>query len=212
MRAPALLIAVSTVPILSGLARLAQIAGAPIEMMDTARVLSGPRAVLVAHIVASITFLVLGAMQFSTAYDPRQRRRHRAVGRIAGLAALVAGVSSIWLTLFFPHAPHDGSVLNVVRLLAGGAIVAAILLAYRAIKARRVADHRKWMMRCYALCMATGVQAFVVIGWHLVAGNPAGLTRALIFGGSWCACLIAAELRMKRTTMSKMELPNEHRP
>lgn len=197
MRNPVLLIAISVVPILSGLARLAQIAGVPFEMMDSARVLSGPRLVLVAHIVAAIVFLVLGAFQFVSGHHPRQRRRHRYLGRVAGLAAFVTGISAIWLTLFFPHADHDSSVLNAIRILAGGGIAAATMLAYRAIKTRRIADHRKWMMRSYALCMATGMQAFVVIAWHLAFENPAGLTRAIIFGGCWCACLFAAEMRMK---------------
>ncbi len=195
-----LLIAISLVPILSGLMRLAQIAGAPIEMMDSARVLSGPRVMLVAHIVAAILFLVLGAVQFVSGHDPRKRKHHRLTGRIAGTAALTTGLSAIWLTMFFPHAPHDGPVLNVVRVLAGSAIVAATLLAYRAIKQRHMADHRKWMMRSYALCMATGVQAFVVIGWHLAVEDPAGITRALIFGACWCACLVAADLRLKTSS------------
>lgn len=196
---PLVLIAISLIPIVAGLARLAQIAGAPIELMHTPRVTAGPHIVFVAHITAAIVFLSLGAFQFSSGPNPARRQLHRIMGRIAVVAALVTGASAIWLTIYFPHASHDGTVLNVIRIAAGCAIVISTTVGFIAARDRRISDHRKWMMRAYALASATGVQAFVIIVWQLAFENPAGLTRAFIFGGCWCACLLFVEVRLHRT-------------
>lgn len=205
------LVAISLIPIVAGFARLAQIAGVPIEMMHTPRVSTGPRVALVAHIVAAIVFLSLGAFQFSLSSVLKRRRLHRNVGRIVVFAALVTGTSAVWLTIFFPHAPHDGIALNVIRVFAGCGIVTTTVLGILAIRDRRVSDHRRWMGRTYALGSATGVQAFVVIGWKLTVENPGGLTRALIFGCCWCACLLFAELQLSRTRYDNGKgNPNEY--
>lgn len=201
---PIVLIALSVIPIIAGLARLAQIAGAPIELIHSARVLAAPRLVFVAHISGAIIFLTLGAFQFSSATGLANRRRHRNRGAIVAVAALVTGASAIWLTVFFPHAPHDGAVLNVIRLAAGSGISIAAILGICAARNRRIADHRKWMTRAYALGSATGIQAFVTAGWTVLVENPAGLTRAYIFAGCWIACLAFTELRLNTTTIQPL--------
>lgn len=193
-----MLLAISVIPILAGLARLAQLAGAPIGLIDSARVLAPPSLVFVTHITAAVIFLTLGAFQFLLPSDHKRRQKHRMRGRVVATAAFVTGVSAVWLTLFFPHAAHDGLVLNCIRLAAGSGIAVATAIGVRATRRRRIADHRKWMMRAYALGCATGVQVFVVAGWTIIADDPAGIARAFIFGGCWIACLLFAELRVNK--------------
>ncbi|MFY0682335.1 MAG: DUF2306 domain-containing protein [Thalassovita sp.] len=204
---PVALITLSLIPIAAGLARLAQIAGAPFEMPHNPSVSIGARTVLVVHIASALTFVSLGAFQFSAAPCPPNWSVHRLRGRIAGIAALATGASALWLTAFFPHAPHDGPALNILRVLAGAAIVATTVLGFWAIRTQRRVEHRKWMMRAYALGAATGLQSFATIGWHLAFENPSGPTRALIFGGCWCACLTFAEFRLRQSSRQKKEIP-----
>ena len=200
---PVTLIAISIVPFAAGTARLLQVAAVDIQLTAHPSVSTWLLAVFVAHIVAAFLFLGLGAFQFTTHANPQTLGRHRAAGRVAATAAVIAGGAAIWLTLFFPHAPHDGPVLNIIRVFAGAGIVTCVAMGYRAIRAHRLGHHRKWMMRAYALCAATGVQSFVVIIWSLIDENPAGISRAIAFGGSWLASLVFVEIRTSRKPLER---------
>lgn len=197
---PAILITIGIVPILAGIARLVQLSGGPIELPDSSRILNAPKLAFIVHIVSSVAFLALGAFQFSGDGLPKRRGFHRLNGRVVATAALATGLSAIWLTLFFPHAAHDGAALNVLRVMAGAMIVLTTLLGVVAARERNFTQHKRWMMRAYALGLATGVQAFAVVFWQLMFENPAGMTRAALFGGCWLLCLLFVEYRLRFTT------------
>lgn len=197
---PLVLITISIVPVAAGLMRLVQIAGAPIPLVPPPKISVELQTVFVLHVVTAIIFLVLGAFQFTAHSSQRKKRRHRVTGRVVVISALIVGVSAIWLTVFFPHEQHDGPELNIVRIFAGTGIVTSVVLGYRAIRTHRFEDHRKWMMRAYALGIGTGLQALAVIGWQIFSSSPIGLSRAIIFGASWLACLVIAEFRLARST------------
>ncbi|TCK99760.1 putative membrane protein DUF2306 [Shimia isoporae] len=200
---PAKLIAICTLPLAAGLARLLQIAGVETPLTAYPPVSTGLQAVFVAHIVCAFLFVGLGAFQFTTHGNPRTLGWHRAAGRFAACAALLTGLSAIWLTFFYPHAPQDGPVLNVIRVFAASGIATCIVMGYRAVRARHLGHHRKWMMRAYALCVATGVQSYVVFFWHAIGENPEGVHRAFAFGVSWLACLAFVEVQLDHKSLKR---------
>ena len=101
---PIFIILLGIVPILAGIARSLQILGLPIGLPDIERILSSRTDILIVHITTGVMFWTLGAFQFS----PRLRKRyplfHRWAGRALFAAAIVLGLSTLWLTLFLPQA------------------------------------------------------------------------------------------------------------
>ncbi|WP_224277141.1 DUF2306 domain-containing protein [Streptomyces sp. LS1784] len=102
------------------------------------------------HIFGAVTALAVGPWQFSTRLRERSPRRHRRIGVTYLLACLVGGVGALLLA---PVA-YGGAVaglgfacLAVAWLVTGGA-------GLRAILDGRVIDHRRWMIRSFALTFA----------------------------------------------------------
>lgn len=190
---PAGLIALSFIPILAGALRIAQLAGGVDIMPDRERFLAAPPGALIAHIISVSGFCILGAFQFSSGLRRRKPKWHRAAGRVLVPLGLVAALTGLWLTHFFPPGEHDGELLYIIRLLVGSAMVLFIVLGLINIRRRNFANHRAWMMRGYALGIGAGTQALISIPWFLIAGAPNELSRALLLGAGWVINIIAVE-------------------
>jgi uncharacterized membrane protein len=94
--------------------------------------------------------LLLSPFQFATRLRTRTPRVHRAVGRVALGAIAIAGTAGLVL------APH--SLAGPVGTLGFGLLAVLWLtfatVAFRAIRRRDVARHRRWMTRTFALTYA----------------------------------------------------------
>jgi len=199
--APTGLILLSLIPILAGAARLTELTGGHISTPQNARFLDSPVPV-VTHIVTVTLFSLLGAFQFV----PTMRRRtggwHRVVGRVLIPAGLLAALSGLWMTVFYPHPPGDGTLLVVIRLVFGTAMVASIILGVRKIIRRDFVRHGEWMTRAYAIGVGAGTQAIVLIPGSIIFGSTNELPRAVFMGAAWVINLAVAEyvIRRRRAT------------
>lgn len=194
---PAALITLSAVPIAAGAARLGQFAlGAEITA-ENARFFAMPVGV-VAHIVSVSVFTVLGAFQFVPRLRRRGARWHRAAGRITVASGLVAALSGLWLTLFFPRVAGDGVLITGFRLVFGSAMALFLVLGFAAIRRRDFVRHRAWMIRGYAIGLGAGTQAMVHLIWFPFGGMAEGTTRALLIGAGWTINLVVAEWIIRR--------------
>ncbi|MFG2915881.1 DUF2306 domain-containing protein [Kitasatospora sp. NPDC048298] len=102
------------------------------------------------HIFGAITALAVGPWQFSRRLRERHPRLHRRTGATYLIACLVGAIGALLLA---PVA-YGGAVtsagfacLAVAWLVTGGA-------GLRAVLDGRVADHRRWMIRSFALTFA----------------------------------------------------------
>lgn len=104
-------------------------------------------AALVVHVFAAATALLLGVLQLV----PRIRARralHRRVGRtFLGVGVVAFGITGIPLALTTPNG--DVTRYGILVPALGWLVCAA--LGWQAIRAGRLADHRAWMIRTYAL-------------------------------------------------------------
>ena len=104
-------------------------------------------ALLVVHVVTAATALLLGVLQLV----PRIRARralHRRVGRtFLGVGVVAFGLTGIPLALTTPNG--DVTRYGILVPALGWLVCAA--LGWTAIRAGRLADHRAWMIRTYAL-------------------------------------------------------------
>ncbi|MFJ7907405.1 DUF2306 domain-containing protein [Kitasatospora sp. NPDC096204] len=121
---------------------------------------------LYVHIFGALTALLIGPWQFSRRLRERRPRLHRRIGATYLLGCLVGAVGALLLA---PVA-YGGAVtgagfacLAVAWLVTGGA-------GLRAILDGRVSDHRRWMIRSFALTFAA-----VMLRLMLLAATAAHL-------------------------------------
>lgn len=205
---PGLLLVLCVVPAIAGIARLSLLAdGGPVTP-DNSRFFAAPWPVVL-HVVSVIFYSVLGAFQFSPGLRRRRPGWHRAAGRMLVPAGLVAALSGVWMTLFYPHVEGDSAEVYWVRLLVGWGMVAALLLGYAAIRRRDIARHRAWMMRAYALGMGAGTQVVLGGPMLLAFGSTSELVRTLYMAGGWGLNLAIAEWFIhRRPAMRSLAVDN----
>jgi uncharacterized membrane protein YozB (DUF420 family) len=104
-------------------------------------------ALLVTHVLTAATALSLGVLQLV----PRIRARrtvHRRLGRVFLVVGVVAfGLTGVPLALTTPNG--DVTRYGILVPAVGWLVCAA--LGWAVIRQHRVADHRAWMIRTYAL-------------------------------------------------------------
>ncbi|MCX6497365.1 MAG: DUF2306 domain-containing protein [Arthrobacter sp.] len=193
---PVGLLLLSLIPVLAGAARLTELTGGAAVTPQNARFFASPIPV-VTHIVSVTTYSMLGAFQFLPSLRGR-RGWHRIAGRILAPAGLLAALSGLWMTCFYPLPPGDGPALFVLRLVFGSAMAMSIVLGVAAILRRDFVRHGTWMTRGYAIGVAAGTQALVGLPWMLLFGQPDEATRAVLLGSAWVINLAAAEYVVRR--------------
>lgn len=190
---PGALIGLSLVPAVAGVVRLSQLAGGAELTPANARFFASPLPVVL-HILSVIVFSMLGAFQFSPGLRRRDRRWHRAAGRILVMCGMVAALTGLWMAHFYPWPEGDGVVVYIERLMFGTAMLVSIVLSLVAIVRRDFASHGRWMIRAYAIGLGAGTQVFTHIPWSVFAdGKPGELARGVMMGAGWVINVMVAE-------------------
>lgn len=196
---PAGLVLLSLVPVVAGAMRLTELTVGAEITASNARFFTSPVPVI-AHIISATVFCLLGAFQFV----PRLRRGrpswHRVAGRIVVPAGLIAGLSGMWMAVFYTRPELD----MVVRLVFGTVMVASILLAVRAVVRRDFASHRAWMIRGYAVGIGAGTQVFTTLPWVIANGgaSPEPTAAVALLAAGWIINLAVAEVAIRRSSLS----------
>ena len=158
---------------------------------DVARRGSYPIA-MVGHIIGGSAMLLLGFAQFSAPLRRRYPGLHRWVGRslvVAGgyfaLSGLVMNASA--------KAQADSVLYNSAQNVMAVVFVVVLTLGIRAIRQGRVADHRAWMMRSYAITLGAATQTILILPVFLIVGEAKGLLIDLVFIAAWGVNLTVAE-------------------
>ncbi|MEV7117070.1 DUF2306 domain-containing protein [Kitasatospora griseola] len=151
---------------------------------------------LLLHIGGGIVALVVGLPQFLPGLRARRPAVHRWTGRLYALAALAMGIGGLLIApraLFPPFSPLGFAALDLLTLTTTALGVARA-------RAGRIAEHRRWMLRSYALMFAavTFRLWLFVVG---LTGLPFGVVYASGAWASWMINLAVAErmLRRRRT-------------
>jgi uncharacterized membrane protein len=190
---PAGLVALSLVPAIAGTVRLTQLAGGAEITPENARFFAAPLPVVL-HIPAVIVYSILGAFQFSPGFRRRNRRWHRAAGKILVPCGLLAALSGLWMAHFYPWPAGDGQAVYLERLVVGSAMIVSIGLALSAIRRRDFVAHGAWMTRAYAIGLGAGTQVLTHLPWFVLVGDkPTELPRAVMMGAGWAINIVVAE-------------------
>lgn len=204
---PVALLALAFIPVTIGTIRVVQLLGGGEGIAPDPRFDASPAPVVV-HVVASILFAVLGALQFSARTRRRHPAWHRRTGRVLLPLGLTAAGSGLWMTLLFDRKPGTGVILYAVRLLVGSSMAAFVVLGFAAVRRRDIARHRRWMARAYALGLGAGTQAFTVGFGEALFGS--GVVRTdLMLSAGWAINLAVAELAVRRSR--PVDIPRQRR-
>jgi hypothetical protein len=196
---PVGLILLNLIPILSGSLRVTQLGGGPEILPEAERFTVFPWPVII-HIVSATLFSLVGAFQFLPGLRRGRRSWHKLAGRVLIPAGFLVAVSGLWMATFSDLPVGDGPLLMVIRIVFGSLMLVSLVLGVRAILRRRFADHGAWMTRAYALGVAAGTQAILLIPMSAVLGSTHELGRAVTMGLAWVVNLAVAELVIRRRT------------
>ena len=193
----AALIVLSSIPLAGGAHRLTQLAGGAAITPANIRFFASPLPVVL-HIVSVSLYAILGAFQFVPSLRRRRHAWHRIAGWLLIPCGLIAALSGLWMTLFYPWPVGDGVILYGLRLLFGSAMLLSMLLGVAAIWQRDFAAHGDWMLRGYAIGMGAGTQALILMAGEMIVGPPSEFLRALLMGAAWVINLAVAEWIIRR--------------
>lgn len=185
------LLLLSALPVLGGVLRLRDVTAVPETGLPLASTVA-----IVAHIVATSVYCLLGAFQFSPALRIR-RGWHRTAGRALIPAGFVAGLSAVWLSVFY-GGPPDERALAMVRLVFAVAMTLFLILGAIAIKRRDITAHGAWMTRAFAIAVTGGTQALVVVLWALPFGEVDVVAETWLVAAGFVINSAVAELLIRR--------------
>lgn len=191
-----LLALLSAIPIAVGIYVLVELAAGHVGP-NTIRHLASPIPVVL-HVASASIYATLGALQFVAVFRRRFPGWHRVIGRMLLVCGLIAGLSGLWMTLFYQRLADTNDLLVAIRIVFSSALVACIAIGFLAIRGRDIPRHRAWMMRAYAIGLGAGTQALVFMVAEGFAGPPDQMGKALLTGVSWVLNLGVAELAIRR--------------
>src|SRR5688500_9110495 len=101
------LMLLSLVPVIAAGARPVELSGGAETTTNNARLFASPIPV-VAHIISVTLYSMLGAIQFVPSLRNKKVGWHRNAGRLLVPSGLVAALSGLWMTQFYPWPEFDG--------------------------------------------------------------------------------------------------------
>ncbi|HEU4321464.1 MAG TPA: DUF2306 domain-containing protein [Acidimicrobiia bacterium] len=139
------------------------------------------------HIVPGAVYLLGAPFQLSRRFRQANLARHRSIGRVLLVAGALTGMMALVVGVVMPF---GGFAETSASLVFGVYFLAALSFAYRAIRGGRERDHRRWMIRAFAVGVAVGMIR-VVIG----VGEALGIGIEESFGAAfWIAFVLMAAL------------------
>ncbi|MCS7460986.1 DUF2306 domain-containing protein [Paenibacillus doosanensis] len=100
------------------------------------------------HILFASVALLAGAVNFSN----RLLRQYRSVHRLNGYVYLLSVLAVLLTSGYLAPYATGGKAVSVMFNLWNIVWFAATLTAFVYIKRKKIAEHRRWMMRSYAFC------------------------------------------------------------
>jgi uncharacterized membrane protein len=110
------------------------------------------------HVVLGGVYLALAPFQFVRRIRSRHLGYHRRVGRLLVAIGVVVGVTALFMGLVIPF---SGWPERVVIGLFGSLFLFALVKGFVHVRTGRVALHREWMIRAFAIGLAIATQRVI---------------------------------------------------
>lgn len=197
-----LLLAVGAVTVVFGVFRVGDITASlaagtrPVEVFD-ARYVAHPVTSFM-HIGLGTLFMLIGPFQFVPEIRRRWLGLHRWLGRVFVISGLLVGGSALYMAFFFPA--YGGLVTQAANVFFGGYFLLALLLAFYAIRRKKVRAHRAWMIRAYALGLGVSTIRLYILLLQLAFGYSFEEVFGVSFWLGLSTHALIAELIVQRSS------------
>jgi uncharacterized membrane protein len=120
------------------------------------------------HVVLGGVYLALAPFQFVRRIRSRHLAYHRRIGRLLVAIGVMVGVTALFMGLAIPK---GGWPERVVIGLYGTAFLCALIKGFSHVRAGRVALHREWMIRAFALGLAIATARVILFPALLITAT-----------------------------------------
>lgn len=153
------------------------------------------------HVLVGATALALGPFQFHRGLLARRRPLHRVMGRVYVIAAAITGLVGLYMAVY----AFGGTVTKLGFAGLAVALLITTSKAFLEIRQGRVATHRQWVVRSYALMFAA---VTLRIELPILIAIFAGFTPAyqVVAWLCWVPNAIFAEVYLRATRVSARPL------
>lgn len=131
------------------------------------------------HIVPGLLFVTLGPLQFRSSLRARHPLWHRVSGRVFLCAALTIGISALVMSFAMPAI--GGPVQASATAIFSAYFLFSLIRAFRHIRRREIASHRRWMIRAFSTGIAVATIR-PIVGIFFATSRVTGLTPREFFG------------------------------
>lgn len=121
------------------------------------------------HVILGGIYLAFAPFQFVRRIRTRWLGYHRWAGRVLVTIGLVIGVTALFMGFVIPF---SGWAESIVIGIFGGLFLIALVKGFIDIRAGRVAQHREWMIRAFAIGLSIATMRLIFIPALMVVGNP----------------------------------------
>lgn len=147
------------------------------------------------HVAPAFLFMLLAPLQLSRRIRDRRPALHRWNGRLLVAIGSILGPVGIAIGIVMPF---GGPVELVVSSIIGIAFLVSLFMGVKRIRQKRVAEHRRWMLRM----LAVGFVPVTMRGLMIAGVMLFGLQAPAIFGPTMLMGLvinvIVMELHLRR--------------
>jgi uncharacterized membrane protein len=151
------------------------------------------------HIIPGLLFMVLGPLQFVRTLRNSRPRLHRWTGRVVIASGVIIGSTAL---VMGPKMPIGGANETAATTFFAIVFLFALLKAFLSIRQGKVAVHREWMIRAFAIGLAVATIR-PIVGAFFATRSLTHLTPHDFFGTAfWLGFtmhLIAAEIWINYT-------------
>jgi uncharacterized membrane protein len=145
------------------------------------------------HIIPGLLFMVLGPLQFVRRLRSRRPGLHRWMGRVVIVSGMIIGSTALVMS---PQMAIGGANETAATMLFATLFLFALVKGFLAIRRGKVALHREWMIRAFAIGLAVATTR-PIVGAFFATRSITHLTPHDFFGTAfWLGFtinLIAAE-------------------
>lgn len=149
------------------------------------------------HILAGTVFMLLGPLQFIPSIRRHWPKIHRVSGRVFIVCGLIAAVTALGVEFGFPL--RGGYFKRAAMVLFSLALIASLVIAWRAAMRRRIDQHRAWVVRAYAIGLSLSTTRLYFIPAYLIYGNPSEFEAATVTWLGFLLNSVAAEWIVRRS-------------
>jgi len=143
--------------------------------------------VVALHVVLGGLYLALAPFQFVRRMRSRHLGYHRWAGRVLVSIGRVVGLTGLFMGLVIPIA---GWIERGYISVFGALFLVALVKGFVHIRAGRVALHREWMIRAFAIGLAVVTQRLIFIPALLAVADPTKGPVAMLSAVSFLAAFV----------------------